>query len=125
MNSIIIQNLKIFAYHGVHSEEKKHGQNFYIDSVLYISPKIKHTTDKINNTISYSEAISEIKKIMSETSFDLIETVAEKISLKLFKKYSLLEKLELTIKKPEAPIMEQFDYVAIKIIRTRSDYNDV
>lgn len=123
MNAIIIKNLKIFAFHGVHDYEKNDGQNFYIDAVLNTSSGINDGfKDDINNTISYSEAIRYIKKIITEKSFNLIETVAENISRKLFEKYSLLEKLELTIKKPEAPIDEDFEYVGVKIIRNRSDY---
>ncbi len=123
MNSIIIKNLKIFAFHGVHDYEKGNGQNFYVDAILHTSQKIKNFfEDNINNTISYSEAIEFIKEIITEKSFDLVETVAENVSKKLFEKYSLLEKLELTIKKPEAPIDEDFEYVGVKIIRCRSDY---
>ena len=121
MNMIIIKNLKIFAFHGVHDHEKQNGQNFYIDAVLHANIG-NIFEDNINNTISYSDAIKYIKKIMTEKSFDLIETAAENISKKMFEKYPLLEKLELTIKKPEAPINETFEYVGIKIIRSRSDY---
>lgn len=124
MNAIIIKNLKIFAFHGVHDYEKKNGQNFYIDANLYTTPKIDNLLkDNMEYTISYSDTVKLIKKIMTEKSFDLIETVAENISKKLFEKYSLLEKLELTVKKPEAPIDENFEYVGVKIVRNRSDYN--
>ena len=43
-------------------------------------------------------------------------------TMEMFEKYPLLEKLELTVKKPEAPVNEDFEYVGIKIIRSRSDY---
>ncbi len=123
MNLIIIKNLKIYAFHGVHNYEKKNGQNFYVDAMLYTSTNISNIfKDDISHTISYSKTIKYIKKIVTEKSFNLIETVAENISKKLFEKYPLLEKLELTIKKPEAPIDEEFEYVGIKIIRNRSDY---
>lgn len=126
MNTIIIKNLKIFAFHGVHDFEKENGQNFYIDATLYTSPKIDDIfKDDINNTISYSEVIKYIKKTMLERPFNLIETASENISKKMFEKYPLLEKLELTIKKPEAPINEEFEYVGVKIIRVRSDYINV
>lgn len=121
MNMIIIKNLKIFAFHGVHEHEKQNGQNFYIDAILHTNIR-NIFEDNINNTISYSDAIKYIKKIMVEKSFDLIETAAENISKKMFEKYPLLEKLELTVKKPEAPVNEDFEYVGIKIIRSRSDY---
>lgn len=123
MDTIIIKNLKIFAFHGIHDYEKKGGQNFYIDALLY-TPKVINDIfkDDVNGTISYSEAIKFIKEIMTEKPFNLIETVAENLSKKMFEKFQLLEKLEITVKKPEAPINESFEYVGIKIIRNRSDY---
>lgn len=123
MDTIIIKNLKIFAFHGIHDYEKKGGQNFYIDALLY-TPKVINDIfkDNVNSTISYSEAIKFIKEIMTEKPFNLIETVAENLSKKMFEKFQLLEKLEITVKKPEAPINESFEYVGIKIIRNRSDY---
>ncbi len=122
-NLVIIKNLKIFAFHGVHNHEKENGQNFYIDAILHTPTDIKKIyLDNIKNTVSYSNVINNIKKIMTEKSFNLIETAAENISQRMFEKYKLLEKLELTIKKPEAPIAEDFEYVGTKITRVRSDY---
>ena len=89
MNAIIIKNLKIFAFHGVHTHEKSNGQNFYIDAVLHTPKMINNVfKDDITHTISYSETIKYIKKIMKEEPFDLIETAAENISQKLFDRYS-------------------------------------
>jgi len=34
-NSLIIKNLKIFAYHGVNKSEKENGQNFLIDAEIF------------------------------------------------------------------------------------------
>ena len=35
-----------------------------------------------------------------------------------------LKKVEITVKKPEAPMKADFEYVAVKIIREKSDYNE-
>ena len=34
MDIIRIENLKIFAYHGVFEEEKRNGQDFYVNARL-------------------------------------------------------------------------------------------
>ena len=36
MDKIYIEDLKVFAYHGVFPEEKREGQNFYVNAVLEI-----------------------------------------------------------------------------------------
>ena len=124
MDSIIIKNLKIYAYHGVNDEEKIDGQNFFIDTVLFIDKRDAFKKDDINKTLSYSSATKIIKKIVTEKKYDLIETVAEKIAEALFKTFDDLEKVEITVKKPEAPMKADFEYVAVKIIREKSDYNE-
>lgn len=124
MDSIIIKNLKIYAYHGVNEEEKIDGQNFFIDTVLFIDKRDAFKKDDINKTLSYSSAAKVIKKIVTEKKYDLIETVAEKIAEALFKTFDDLEKAEITVKKPEAPMKADFEYVAVKITREKSDYNE-
>ncbi len=122
MNSIIIKNLKIFAYHGVHEEEKQNGQNFIIDAIIETKKTTGYHTDRISDTISYSDIIRNIKKTLTEKSYNILEKIAEVAVKNIFENFKDVETIEFTIKKPEAPIKEIFDYVAIKIKRNRSDY---
>lgn len=120
MKEIIIKNLKIFAYHGVHQEEKINGQNFYIDAVCKVI--VNSEIDNIENTVSYSEIIKNIKRSMLSQSFDLIETAADYTCKKLIENFNKISEIELILKKPEAPIKEDFDYVAVKITKKRKDF---
>ena len=40
MDEIIIENLKVFAHHGVYQEETKKGQNFYVPFHPTYSPLV-------------------------------------------------------------------------------------
>lgn len=122
MKEIIIKNLKIFAYHGVHQEEKINGQNFYIDAMCKIVGDSE--IDNIENTVSYSEIIKNIKKSMLSQSFDLIETAADYVCKELIENFSKISEIELILKKPEAPIIEDFEYVAVKTIKKRKDFSN-
>ncbi len=123
MNEIIIKNLKIFAYHGVHEEEKQNGQNFIIDAEITTEKTTGYKTDKITDTVSYSDIIRNIKKSLTEKSYNLLEKAAEITAKNIFDNFKEVKSIKLTIKKPEAPIKENFDYVGIKICRNRSDVN--
>lgn len=123
MNEIIIKNLKIFAYHGVHDEEKQTGQNFIIDAEITTEKTAGYETDEIADTVSYSDIIRNIKKSLTETSYNLLEKAAEITAKNIFDNFEKVKSIKLTIKKPEAPIKENFDYVGIKICRNRSDIN--
>ena len=124
MDSIIIKNLKIYAYHGVNDEEKIDGQNFFIDAVMFIDKRDAFKTDDINKTLSYSSACKIIKKVTEFEKYNLIEKEEKKISKALFENFHNLKKAEITVKKPEATMKADFEYVAVKIIREKSDYNE-
>ena len=50
MDKIYIENLKVFAYHGVFPEEKREGQNFYVNAVLEIdAEKARFLDCNVNN----------------------------------------------------------------------------
>ena len=119
MDKIIIKGLKIFAYQGVNPEEKQNGQTFEIDAILETSLLNAGNTDNINNTISYAKAAKIIKSVVTGESYDLLETVATKISNQLLHDFPSIDTVCITVKKPEAPINLTFDYMAVEITRTR------
>ena len=122
MDKIIIKNLKIYAYHGVNEEEKQNGQIFLIDVKLKFASLSKPGfSDNLNDTVSYSKVIKTISKVVTEKSYDLLETVAEKVATTIFNEYPLVEKICVCMKKPMAPIKASFDYVGVKINRCRED----
>ena len=121
MNQIIIKNLKIFAYHGVHDFEKKNGQDFFIDAVLDLPEMPGFASDEISQIISYSMVVRAIKKVMTEKSYNLIEKAAMEIISEIFSSFSEVKAVDITVKKPQAPIKEEFDYVAVRFKKTRGE----
>lgn len=121
MNQIIIKNLKIFAYHGVHDFEKKDGQDFFVDAVLDLTEMPGFETDEINQVISYSAVVRVIKKVMTEKSYNLIEKAAVEIISEIFSSFSEVKSVDITVKKPHAPIKEEFEYVAVRFKKVRGE----
>ena len=117
MDEIIIRNLRVYAYHGVHKEENKKGQNFYVDAILYTDTKRAGEEDDLEVTTNYSSVCKFIHKFVSENVFKLIETVAEKTAEEVLINFPLLDSIMLEIKKPEAPIKLEFQSVSVKITR--------
>ena len=120
-DKIIIKGLKIFAYHGVNEEEKRDGQNFILDIVCYTDYKNAGITDDLNMTVSYAKIIKTVNKIFTEKSYDLIEAAATAVVNGIFKEYKKIQKIDITLKKPEAPIKADFDWVAVELTRERDN----
>ena len=117
MDEIIIENLKVYAYHGVYKEENEKGQNFYVNAVLYADTRKAGKEDKRELTTSYGDVCQFIHTFMSENLFQLIETVAERTAEAVLSHFPLLEGITLEIRKPEAPIDLEFESVSVKITR--------
>lgn len=119
MDTIHIENLKIFANHGVFDFEKEKGQNFYVDAVLYLDTQKAGMTDDLTQSVSYAEVCDLIEQSVTVKSYDLIERVAETVAIKILDHFSLIKEVEITVKKPEAPIDMVFENVSVRIHRKR------
>ncbi len=121
-NNLIVKNLKVFAYHGVNKEEKVNGQNFLIDILVTTGKLDGYEDDKLENVLNYSKLIKETSAFFKKQPYNLIEKAAEATTKHLFQNFPQINEMEFTLKKPEAPVCADFEYVAIKISRKRSDY---
>lgn len=119
LDNIIVKGLKIFAYHGVNPEEKRDGQNFIVDVEAGISLLSAGKSDNLEQTVSYAKIIKTVKRVMQEDKYDLLEKVAQRIADEIFAEYSAVREVSVTVKKPQAPISADFDYVAVQINRKR------
>jgi dihydroneopterin aldolase len=122
MDKIIMRNMAFFGYHGVLAAEKEQGQTFYIDAILSLDLKKAGLSDDLADTVNYGIIFEQIRKIVEQEKFDLIETLAETLCRDVLLYDVRILTIELTVKKPEAPIPGVFDFMGIQLIREQSDY---
>lgn len=118
MDYIKITGLKIYAYHGVLPEEQKNGQDFIINARLFYSMKKAGMSDDLNDALNYAEVCEFIGKTFTENRFDLIEAAAEHLCSRLLLAFPILEKIELELRKPQAPIPMDFEDVSVNMTRS-------
>lgn len=116
-DEIRIENLKIFAHHGVFSEEKQNGQYFFVNAVLYTDLRPAGLKDDLTLSTHYGEVSLLIQKCLTENTFDLIETAAETTAKEILLTFPLIHALDLELRKPNAPIPMEFESVSVKIHR--------
>ena len=114
---IIIENLNVFAYHGVYPEETRDGQNFYVNAILYTDTKKAGYSDELEDSTNYGDVCQEIHRFLTEHTYKLLEAAAEKLAEYLLQTFPLIQELTLEIRKPEAPIPLPFESVSVKIHR--------
>lgn len=120
MDKIIMKNLSFFGYHGVLEEENILGQKFFIDIELYTDLKKAGLSDCVGDTIHYGEVYNEVRNIVENKKFKLLEALGENIAITILDKFSKVNEICIKIRKPEAPVNGIFDYFGIEIRRKRN-----
>ncbi len=125
MEKIIVKGLRLKAYHGVNPEEKINGQMFELDITASIDAKLANASDELDDTVSYAKIIKTARAVFTAESYNLIEYAANKVGMEIMKTYPKLKSVTVLLKKPEAPISADFDYVAVEETITREDYAEL
>lgn len=119
MDKIIIENLTVFANHGVMEEERALGQKFIISAAIEADLHKAGVTDDLNDTLNYAEICSRITEYTAQNPCRLLEAAAEQLADVILEEYPAAESLTLTIKKPWAPIGLPVDSAGVCIKRRR------
>lgn len=119
MDKILIKGLKLFAYHGVNPEEKEQGQNFIFDIDLYVNMNKACRSDHVEDTVSYAKVVKTVRRVFTAEKYDLLEKCAQVVSDAILEEYPEVFEVEITLKKPEAPVSAEFEYMGVSIKRSR------
>ncbi len=117
MDQIKIENLEIYAYHGVFQEEKQNGQPFYLNVTMHTDLRKAGMTDDLTASTHYGEVALLLKEKMTEASYDLIEKAAEVCAEAILLNFPLIRSVDLEVRKPKAPIPMTFESVSVVIHR--------
>ena len=117
MDKLYLENVEIFANHGVFQEEKKLGQKFIISVELTLDTREAAITCDLSKSVHYGELCHKIEEEFKKESYDLIETAVEKVAEYILFNYDMVKKAKVKLKKPWAPIGRHLDYAAVEIER--------
>lgn len=125
MEKIIVKGLRLKAYHGVNPEEKIDGQMFELDITALTDAKKAAISDELDDTVSYAKIIKTARAVFTAQSYNLIEYAAHIVGTEIMREYPALESVTVLLKKPEAPIKADFDYVAVEETITREEFAEI
>ncbi|ABO48704.1 dihydroneopterin aldolase [Desulforamulus reducens MI-1] len=118
-DKIILRGMNFFGYHGVFEEERRLGQPFQVDLELSMDLQPAGQGDDLNLSVSYAEVFEIVEQVLTGEPYKLLEAVAERISQRVLEQYEKVEEIKVTLKKPNAPIQGNFQYMAVEITRGR------
>ena len=113
-----LRNMVFHAYHGYWDEERQVGQRFEVDIELKFDIRPSAATDHIKDTVDLYKVYQTVQRVVTENSFKLVETLAEKIASSLLVEFDLQE-VHLWVRKPNSPVPGICDGIEVEIHRLR------
>ena len=104
MDRIILKGLPVGCVIGTLPVERTAPQTLFFDIELCGDFSRAGRTDDLNDAVDYIAAERCVKDFAAETSFQLLERLAYACGEKLLERFSLLDRVMLRIRKPEAPV---------------------
>lgn len=114
MSKIFLEDVKIYAYHGVLPEENVIGTYYILNAEIHTDLWDAAESDDLKDTISYAdinEIIHEEMKIKSK----LLEHVAGRIMAKINEKFNQISYIRLRITKTSPPMKGEMKGASIEL----------
>ena len=114
MEKILVEGIKLYAYHGCMKEETLIGGNYIVDVCIEADMSKPSKSDNLNDAIDYVTVYEIVKKEMAVRS-KLIEHVAKRILDKLKKRFPKTEFIEVKVTKLNPPINGDVEKVCVVV----------
>lgn len=118
---IQLKNMVFFGYHGHHPEENALGQRFLVDLTLVADASEAAAGDDLAAAVDYVRVYDLCRTVVERERVKLLETLAARIMGAILRECPRVLRVEVTIKKPAAPIPGPLDYVAFEASLERGD----
>jgi dihydroneopterin aldolase len=115
---IEIRSLSIYTHHGVTEAEREVGQRLVLDVSFDVPDCDATITDRLEDTINYSEACDIVVLAATERSYRTLERLANVIAERLAERFGS-ESVRVRAAKPEPPLRLALEEVAVEVIRER------
>ena len=120
MDAIIVEGLKVDTVIGCFNWERQIIQPLMLDLILQTSLEQASNSDELEDTMNYAEICEISAKVIQDAQPKLIEHAAKLVINALFTRFSAIESIIITIRKPA--IIPQANSVGIRLERHRKDF---
>ncbi|MDR1433504.1 MAG: dihydroneopterin aldolase [Puniceicoccales bacterium] len=96
---IFIDDIEIFASHGVFAGERCRLQRFLLTICAELDAATAKVSDEISHTVDYIHLLNTAVEAVKNSSFHLIERLAQHVADSVFSKFNRITALSVTIKK--------------------------
>ncbi len=80
LDQIALRGLRVRGYHGVLDSERRDGQEFLVDAVLWVDTAAAAAHDDLSLTVDYAALADRLAAIVAGPPVRLIETLAQRLA---------------------------------------------
>ena len=120
MDTIRLNNISLFAHHGVTPPERELGQRFFLDIELGTDLSATAQQDDLAPSIDYEAVYNTVAAAFTTPTCKLLERAAWQVITALFQQYPARE-VTVRIRKPSAPVDGILDTVEVELSRRREE----
>lgn len=114
-----LRGLSIYTHHGVTEAEQEVGQRLVIDVSFDVPDCDAVLTDRLEDTIDYSEVADIVALAATERSYRTLERLAAVIGERLMERFGS-DTVRVRAAKPEPPIPLAIEEVGVEVVRERA-----
>lgn len=119
LDCIKLANMGFYAFHGTTKAEKSVGQRFFLDVYIYLNLRRASQSDSVKDTVDYEKAYNLILNMMNTRKYNLIEALAEDVANAMFSHFDNIERIQVSVRKPNVPLAGILDHVEVTIHRDK------
>ena len=117
MDEIVLENIKVYAFHGCMKEEARIGSDYIINLNVKTDLQNAAISDRLEHTVNYVDLLKIVNEEMAISS-KLLEHVAERIVSRILRTMKMVNNVQVKVAKQNPPINGNIS--AVTIIRKGS-----
>tara|TARA_B100000941_G_scaffold189236_1_gene136310 strand:+ start:201 stop:557 length:357 start_codon:yes stop_codon:yes gene_type:complete len=117
VDEIVLEDIKVYAFHGCMKEETKIGSDYIINLNIKADLQDAAISDQLMDTVDYVELLKIVNEEMAINS-RLLEHVAERIVSRVLRTMKMVNNVQVKVSKQNPPINGNIS--AVTVIRKGS-----
>ena len=119
-DTVLLEGMEFFGYHGVLPEERRMGQKFVVDVRMGCCLKAAGEGDDLSATVDYSKVYESVKTIVEGRPLELVESVAERVAAAVLDGEGRAEDVWVRVTKPHVALGGVLGGAGVEIFRTKA-----
>jgi dihydroneopterin aldolase len=108
--------MTFYGYHGISAAERQTGRRFEVDVELVVDMDKPAKSDKLKDTVNYTEVYRTVEELVEQNRFSLLETIAVRLANQILARFRPQE-VVVRVRKKIPPVPGNLDHIEVEVKR--------